>query len=49
MRKKRLIKVERDLWLIIAGVLVLATTLAVAWYIYIPDTPRTEGGHVQHR
>ncbi|HZS99538.1 MAG TPA: hypothetical protein VFA40_22315 [Terriglobales bacterium] len=47
MRKTLLNKIERDLWLIIAAVIVLATALAVAWYVYIPDAPHTERGRIQ--
>jgi hypothetical protein len=33
-------------WLYIVAILVLSAALAVAWYVYIPDAPRTEHGHV---
>jgi hypothetical protein len=47
--KKRLAndRTGRNLWLFISAILVLATTLATLWYVYAPDAPATEHGHVQ--
>jgi H+/Cl- antiporter ClcA len=37
----------RNFWLLVSLVLVLATALAALWYVYAPDAPSTEHGHVQ--
>jgi len=44
---KPLEKVSRYTWALIAGIVILASALAVAWYEYVPEAPKTERGHVQ--
>jgi hypothetical protein len=48
MKKQTVNKTSRDFWLLLSAILVLGTALAVAWYVYVPDAPATERGHVQH-
>jgi hypothetical protein len=48
MTNKRMVdKTERNFWLLVSAILVLAGALAVAWYVYVPDAPATEHGHIQ--
>jgi len=50
VRKKArdlLAKTRRYTWTFIAAIVILASAVAVAWYAYLPEAPRTEHGHVQ--
>jgi hypothetical protein len=40
-------KTGRNFWLLISAILFLAAVLAVAWYVYVPDPPVIDHGHVQ--
>jgi multidrug resistance efflux pump len=40
-------KVERGVWLLIAATVLIASALAAAWNMYVPDAPSTEHGHIQ--
>jgi len=44
---KSLQKMNRNTWALIAGIVILASAIAVAWYKYVPEAPKTERGHVQ--
>ena len=48
MKNKRITdKTDRNFWLLVSLFVVLATALAVSWYVYVPDAPTTERGHIQ--
>ena len=47
-KKPTVNKTVQDFWLLLTAILVLATALAMAWYVYVPDAPATEQGHVRH-
>ena len=38
-------RTERNFWLMVSIIVILATVLAAAWYVYVPDAPATEQGH----
>ena len=48
VKKPTVNKTARDFWLLLTTIFVLATALAVAWYVYVPGAPATEQGHVRH-
>jgi len=40
-------KTERNFWLLVSLIMVVAAALAVFRYVYVPDAPVTEHGHTQ--
>jgi len=34
-------------WILILLVIAIASGLAILWYVYLPDAPATEHGHIQ--
>jgi len=46
MKKKEIgRKTTRNFWLMVSLIVILASVLAAAWYVYVPDAPATEQGH----
>lgn len=48
IKNQQINETATKVWILILLVLVLAAGIAAIWYEYIPETPHTENGHVQH-
>ena len=48
IKKPKIDRTKTEFWILVFLVLALAAGIAAIWYVYLPETPTTDHGHVQH-